>query len=286
MTHYEKIVEEKLLKIKATNPNYELVWAEHRPLEDLCGRKPTKGYEVVKMPDGRVCQRPPPEWFPVVAGTMTKLTGGRFAYLFDSGPQMKKLKVYKMKLTSSPVKAGPVFWKPKPPTGPDPIKVHQYLGSCGTRYNAEGRRRTGWKSIPVLEFLKGRKVDEVVMSYIHALRPSSVRISEGMLTCDASVWRVTVMVKRVKRDLYVESVTQEVEVLLPEGVAHGDALNLALHYGIDSPEVKWHEDADSYHSILGSHGKTKANGEMVPWNFKPRKKPKKLWRNLSKSPTN
>ncbi len=272
------MVQDRLLK-QREGTDYELVFGEERPLEDLNGRKPNKGWEVVRLPDGRVCQRPPPEWTPVVEGTMTKLSGSSFAYLFDPGKPMKTQEV-RFKVYSSPVtaKAGPIFWKPKPPTGPDPIKVDQYFGKCGTRYNAEGRRRAGWKSIPVLEFLKGRRLDEVVMGYVHALRPSSVRITEGLMTCDASVWRVTVFVKKIKHTFFVDSISQEVEVLLPEGVAHGDALNLALRYGINSPEVKWHEDADSYHSILGSHGKTKANGEMVPWTFKGRAKPKHLWK--------
>jgi hypothetical protein len=76
---------------------------------------------------------------------------------------------------------------------------------------------------------------------------------------------------------FVDKITQEVEVLLPKGVAHADALNLAKEYGIDSPEVKWHDDATGYACGLGGYRKMLANGSSAPWKFKSRPRPRKLW---------
>ena len=78
----------RLLKQRKENERLEMVWQESRPLEDITGRRPRKGWELVKLPDGRICQRPPPEWGPAVKGTMTKLSDGTWAYLFDAGPPL------------------------------------------------------------------------------------------------------------------------------------------------------------------------------------------------------
>lgn len=170
-------------------------------------------------------------------------------------------------------------WKPKPPTDPDPIGYEQYLGAGGSRYNREGARGIGWLSIKVLQNLWGRKLDEAVMAFVHGLRPSVVRISEGGLHADACCWRVTIWVKKVKRTLFVREIFQEVEVLLPEGVSHGDALREALEWGIDSPEVKWHLDATGYFDGLCGYGKDTKAGP-VRWKFRARKRSKKLWMSL------
>ena len=176
-------------------------------------------------------------------------------------------------------KPGAFLWEPKPPTGPDPIKVKQYFGG-GTRWNNEGAQCRGNLPIPVLEFLWGRKLDEVVTSYLHALRPSMVRITESCINLDCCRWRVTVLVKKIKRTFFVNRIEQEVPVLLPDGVAHGDALRLALRYGISSPQVKWHRDATGYMSGPGDyHYKSTAQG-TVKWTFKPGKPSRKLWRNF------
>ena len=53
-----------------------------------------------------------------------------------------------------------------------------------------------YTNIIVLEFLKGKKYDEVAQSYISGLRPSVIRISEdGMVTLDSCPWRVTVIME-------------------------------------------------------------------------------------------
>lgn len=67
----------------------------------------------------------------------------------------------------------------------------------------------GYTLIDVLPFLWGKKLDETTLNFIHALRPSSLRITRGEVTCDAMTWRVTVI---VDEDDIVEKIEQEVEV--------------------------------------------------------------------------
>ncbi len=148
-----------------------------------------------------------------------------------------------------------------------PKSVDHYRGAGGKPYE---HPRGGYSSccIEVLKFLWNRKLDAVTMAYVHALRPSSVRICDGAHHLDARRWRVTVDVN--KHDDIVERITQEVEVALPEGVEHGHALEHALKYGLDSPQVKWHRDADGYVCAPEGFFKT-TDGKMVPFP-KPRKK--------------
>ena len=101
----------------------------------------------------------------------------------------------------------------------------------------------GFLSLEVLQFLKKRKWDEIALAYIHSLRPSCIRVIKGECTCDAVDWRVTVYVDSTD---IIEKVEQEVEVGLPNGIAHGSALCAAFKYGIDSEYVKWHLDAEGY----------------------------------------
>ena len=60
----DKRIYARLLKLKKKNPRWEMVWQE---------------------PASAVA----PEWTPVVPGTMTKLSDGSLAYLFDAGPPLK-----------------------------------------------------------------------------------------------------------------------------------------------------------------------------------------------------
>lgn len=96
--------------------------------------------------------------------------------------------------------------------------------------------RTGWQAqyhspshcgytiIKVLEFLEGRKLSEQVLDFIHALRPSCIRITEGYTTCDAMLWRVTIY---VDKDDIVRSIQQEVEVGL-RSAKNGHELSQSL----------------------------------------------------------
>lgn len=121
---------------------------------------------------------------------------------------------------------------------------------------------TGFLVIPVLEFLKGHKWDAVALAYVHGLRPSFIRVTEGMVHADARMWRVTVT---VSKDGRIEGIRQEVEVGLPEGVVHGEALRDALQHGIDSRQVKWWSLSDCvYHSSEGSF-QVLPDGTSVPY---------------------
>lgn len=68
----------------------------------------------------------------------------------------------------------------------------------------------GYTTMPVLPQFKGKKLDNSLVAYLHTLRPSSVRISEGCVTTDSSPWRVTVLTKKVDGVEIIESITQEV----------------------------------------------------------------------------
>jgi hypothetical protein len=85
--------------------------------------------------------------------------------------------------------------------------------------------RLGYLSIEVLTFLNGQPWDDVARAFVHALRPSEVRVSTGELKSDAKLWRVTVMVDRESRIIGID---QEVEVVLPDGFPHGHALACEL----------------------------------------------------------
>jgi len=121
----------------------------------------------------------------------------------------------------------------------------------------------GWKSIKVLDFLNGKQWDDIALGYVHALRPSSIRVTKGTIKLDARVWRVTVY---INEDNVINYISQEVVVGLPDGVAHGDALNDALNYGIDSPQCEWHRNCDGgyLYSLEGAFAKYKGDWIKYP----------------------
>lgn len=91
---------------------------------------------------------------------------------------------------------------------------------------------TGATEIQVLTFLYGlpfKANEALVRGYLHALRPSEVRIVEdGFFKNNAMRWRVTVVVE----DDIIDEITQEVEVELPPGMSHGLALDRALNIAL------------------------------------------------------
>lgn len=116
-----------------------------------------------------------------------------------------------------------------------------YIDKCGKVY--EKPNEIGFTCIEVLEFLKGKPYDVVALAYIHSLRPTYIRVTKGWTTLDARTWRVTVY---INEDNTIRSIKQEVQVALPDGVEHGEALGVALKYGLDSEQVKWYVDAEGY----------------------------------------
>lgn len=65
MKRCDREVERRLLALRKTNPRYELVFQE--PASESA-----------------------PEWTPVVPGTVSTLSDGSLAYLFDAGPPLKQ----------------------------------------------------------------------------------------------------------------------------------------------------------------------------------------------------
>lgn len=96
---------------------------------------------------------------------------------------------------------------------------------------------SGYLSIEVLPNLKGRPWDALALGMCHALRPSHLRVVTDGIQLDAQTWRVTVWID-AKTNL-IRQITQEVEVGLPDGVPHGQGMETALCYGMDSDEVAW-----------------------------------------------
>lgn len=85
----------------------------------------------------------------------------------------------------------------------------------------------GWIAVPVLPQLIGRPLDDLARGLIHSLRPDRIRVStDGWVTCDAWLWRVTVYTDGVSGP--ITSVEQEVEVGLPPGIEHGHAFQVAF----------------------------------------------------------
>jgi hypothetical protein len=142
--------------------------------------------------------------------------------------------------------------------------VKNYIGPLGEEYVLESEH-IGFQCIPVLEFLKGKKWDEVALAYVHALRPSTIRVPKNEIKANAKPWRVTVILNEYD---FIERIEQEVEVWLPDGVEHGQALQCALKYGIESEQCKWWKGATStmYDGII-THKlyKYDEDGNAVPF---------------------
>lgn len=109
------------------------------------------------------------------------------------------------------------------------LKPEDYTGSPngrqGRKYEPPDRR--GYTVINVLNFLKGRPWDDVALAYVHALRPSHIRVVIDGTQLDSQPWRVTVYLD----DNKIRAIHQEVEVGLPDGCKNGGGLNELLQQG-------------------------------------------------------
>lgn len=90
----------------------------------------------------------------------------------------------------------------------------------------EEERASGLLSIPVLEFLNGRAWDNAALNVVRSLRPSSIRATTGIVTCDVSCWRVTVLLEGNGRT--IKKISQEVEVGLV-GMRYGSDVDDYIH---------------------------------------------------------
>lgn len=93
---------------------------------------------------------------------------------------------------------------------PDVAVYEKYIGKSGAQY--ESPVSTSYCSIPVLEFLWGKKLTEVTFNWLACVRPSMVRIikSGGGETTDAWPWRVTMYL--AYDDNTIAGITQEAVV--------------------------------------------------------------------------
>jgi len=83
----------------------------------------------------------------------------------------------------------------------------------------------GYSCIRVLEFLNDRPFDDVAKGYIHALRPSNIRlIKNGIVKSDSVSWRVTIFLEKG----FIDKIEQEVQVGLYGDVKDGHDLELRL----------------------------------------------------------
>ena len=87
----------------------------------------------------------------------------------------------------------------------------------------------GYTTIEPLTFLHGRPWDDIALGYIHALRPSRIRVATDSVQLDAQAWRVTVWLKADGKT--IKKISQEVTVGLPEGIENGHELEIAANEG-------------------------------------------------------
>lgn len=115
---------------------------------------------------------------------------------------------------------------------PDDYRKDGYGGKWGARYvDPESQ---GYTSIEVLQFLNGRPWDEVALAYVHALRPSKIRVnSSDCWKLDCNNWRVTILLE--PDDRTIKRITQEVIVGLPEDIGNGHELECELNRRPPSP---------------------------------------------------
>ena len=82
--------------------------------------------------------------------------------------------------------------------------------------------------IKVLPFLNGRKIDKIVMGYLHAIRPSIIEVIpfKGGHHLNCHTWRVRVF---LNEDETIKFIEQEVEIGCYEGINNGHHLSCELH---------------------------------------------------------
>ena len=83
----------------------------------------------------------------------------------------------------------------------------------------------GYITIEVLEFLKGRELDQISLAYISALNPHCVRVAKGGTTLESIMGRITVFLDENDK---IRLIQKEVTVPLPTGIENGHELYMAL----------------------------------------------------------
>ena len=130
---------------------------------------------------------------------------------------------------------------PEPKVPREVLKAKDYYSHHRVEYDKPNV--IGFLSLDVLPYLIGHKWDEVALGYVHSLRPSCIRVGDGMFTCDGILHRVSIT---VDENEVITRLTQEVEVGLPKGIYSGKQMRNALKYGAESPQVLWYNDAEEF----------------------------------------
>lgn len=102
------------------------------------------------------------------------------------------------------------FFRTKSEETATPNEADQYRDGKNGCFNYKAPTRWSYTSIPVLQELWGRPWDDRALDFVHALRPSGIRISGGAIQNNAQNWRVTVYVKADGKT--IDRISQEVEV--------------------------------------------------------------------------
>jgi hypothetical protein len=84
-------------------------------------------------------------------------------------------------------------------------KADEFIGSHGKMIDEPSR--TVWSVVPQLQFLWGQPWNNLALNYVMGLRPSSIRVTTGVVTADAATWRVTVFLEKDMRT--IKSIEQE-----------------------------------------------------------------------------
>jgi hypothetical protein len=102
----------------------------------------------------------------------------------------------------------------------------------------EDKKSWSGGTIPVLQILWGQPWNNLAMNYIHALRPSSLRVATDGITLDSQAWRVTVWLEEDGRT--IRNIDQEVD-LATRGAIDGHDLSLQLKYQIKHGSLDGYE---------------------------------------------
>jgi hypothetical protein len=105
------------------------------------------------------------------------------------------------------------------------MKASDFYSTQGVHYDPRAGGRYSYQSIKALTLLTGHQWNDVALGFVHALRPSSIRVVRAEETCDARPGRVTVYVDANNN---ITSIRQECEVWLPEGIENGHDLREKL----------------------------------------------------------
>ena len=89
--------------------------------------------------------------------------------------------------------------------------------------------------MPQLEFLWGQPWNNLALNYVMSLRPSAIRVSTGMVTCDCMNWRVTIYLE--KDNSTINRIEQECNVG-NIGACCGHDLQLKLKQQVSGKKIE------------------------------------------------